>query len=148
MSDSDNNTAITPRKHGFQPDNPGRPRGSQNKRTQFLSAIGQANADEIVKKTVELARLGRQWACEAVLSRLYPPPRARLVQFPLPPLNTLADLTAAIGAVLEGVAAGQLTIEEGDMLASILERHGKAISDAEIERRLEALEAAEQRRAA
>jgi hypothetical protein len=47
----------------------------------------------------------------------------------LPQLDTLADVQAAIAAVLQGVANGQLTIEEGDMLANILERHGKAISD-------------------
>jgi hypothetical protein len=41
-----------------------------------------------------------------------------------------------------------LTIEEGDMLANILERHGKAINDAEIERRLAALEADAERRVA
>jgi hypothetical protein len=46
------------------------------------------------------------------------------------------------------VAAGQLTIEEGDQLANILERHGKAINDQEIEARLAALEAAEDGRAA
>jgi hypothetical protein len=125
----------------------GRP-GRPNKSAQFLNAIGKANADAIVKKTVELAREGKQWAAEAVLSRIYPPLRSRLVQFPLPPLNSLADVSAAIAAVLQGVAAGQLTIEEGDMLANILERHGKAINDAEIERRLAALEVAELRRAA
>jgi hypothetical protein len=146
MSDIDKNTSITPRKYGFQPGNSGRPRGSQNKRTQFLTAIGQSNADEIVKKTVELARSGRQWACEAVLARLYPPLRSRLVRFPLPELASLADVQAAIASVLQGVAAGQLTIEEGDMLANILERHGKAINDAEIERRLAALEADAERR--
>jgi hypothetical protein len=81
-----------------------------------------------------------------VLARLYPPLRSRLVRFPLPPLN-LADVTAATAAVLEGVAAGQLTIEEGDMLANILERHGKALESADIERRLKNLEDAEATRA-
>jgi hypothetical protein len=146
MSDIDKNEVVTIPKHRFQKGNSGRPPGRPNKRTQFLTAIGQSNADEIVKKTVELARLGKQWACEAVLARLYPPLRSRLVRFPLPDLASLADVQAAIAAVLQGVAAGQLTIEEGDMLANILERHGKAINDAEIERRLAALEAAEAQR--
>jgi hypothetical protein len=64
------------------------------------------------------------------------------------PLNILADVQGAIAAVLEGVAAGQLTIEEGDMLASILERHGKAIAEADLEARIAALEQAEKKRAA
>jgi hypothetical protein len=148
MSDIGKNELVTIPKHRFQKGNSGRPPGRPNKRTQFLTAIGQSNADEIVKKTVELARLGKQWACEAVLARLYPPLRSRLVRFTLPPLHTLADVTAAIAAVLQGVAGGQLTIEEGDMLANILERHGKAINDAEIERRLLALEADAERRLA
>jgi hypothetical protein len=146
MSDTDNNNALTPRKHGFQPGNPGRPKGSQNKRTQFLTAIGQANAEEIISKTVECAKQGKPWAIQLVLERLYPPMRSRLVQFPLPPLNSLADIQDAIVAVLQGVAAGQLTIEEGDQLANILERHGKAINDAEIEARLKRLEEVEARR--
>jgi hypothetical protein len=95
-----------------------------------------------VRKTVAHAKEGRQWACEAVLARLFPPLRSRLVQFPLPPLNSLADVQGAIAAVLEGVAGGLLTIEEGAQLTEILERHGRAINDAEIERRLDALERA------
>ena len=82
MSDTQKNTALIPRKAG-------RPRGSQNKKTLFLRAIGEAAADEIVKKTVEQAKLGKPWAVQAVLERLYPPMRSRLVRFPLPPLNTL-----------------------------------------------------------
>ena len=147
MSNTDNNTALIPRKRGFQKGNPGRPPGP-NKRTMFMNAIGKANAEEIIKKTVEQAKLGKPWAVQAVLERLYPPMRSRLVQFSLPPLDTLADVQTAIAAVLGGVAAGQLTIEEGDQLANILERHGKAIDNADVERRLKALEEAEERRAA
>ena len=97
MSDDNKKPPGKPFKEGHSI---GRPVGRPNKSTQFLNAIGEANADEIIKKTVEQAKLGKPWACEAVLSRIYPPPRARLVKFPLPPLNSLADVTAAIAAVL------------------------------------------------
>jgi hypothetical protein len=119
---------------------PGRPVGSQNKKTAFIKAIGEDNAEAIIKKTVELAKEGKAWAVQIVLERLYPPARNRLVQFPLPPLNTLDDVQRAIGAMLEGVAGGMLTIEEGGQLSEILERHGKAINDADLERRLETVE--------
>ena len=60
----------------------------------------------------------------------------------------VADVTAAIAAVLEGVAARQLTIEEGAMLADLLERHSTIIKNDATERRLKALEEAEAKRAA
>jgi len=145
MSDTNTN-AVVPRGKPFEKGNPGRRPGQPNKRTQFLNAIGQANAIGIISKTVECAKQGKPWAVQLVLERLYPPMRSRLVQFPLPPLNSLADIQDAIAAVLQGVAAGQLTIEEGDQLANILERHGKAINDAEIEARLKRLEDAELKR--
>jgi hypothetical protein len=82
MSDTDNNVVPTTRKHLFQKGNPGRRPGRI--RTQFLAAIGKANADAIVKKTVELALLGKQWACEAVLARLYPRRRVEPLRFRWP----------------------------------------------------------------
>jgi len=141
--------------HKFQPGhsgNPkGRPRGSKSKSTQLVERLitgNVADVKEIIDVVVREAKAGEPWAVTELLKRMWVVPRSRLVKFPLPPLGSVADVTAAIGAVLEGVANGLLTIEEGAMLADLLERHSTIIKNDAIERRLKALEAAEEKRAA
>jgi hypothetical protein len=146
--DSRNSAPKTPRGRPFSKGNPGKQVGTRSRYATLVARLASDDVKEIVAAISEKAREGDVRAAELLLRYCAPLPRSRLVKFPLPPLNTLGDVTAATAAVLQGVAAGQLTIEEGDMLANILERHGKAINDAEIEHRLAALEADAERRAA
>jgi hypothetical protein len=60
-----------------------------------------------------------------------------LVQFELPPLDTLPDIQIALNAVLQAVADGVLSIEEGENMASMLSDDARpVIGNADFERRL------------
>jgi hypothetical protein len=117
----------------------GRPRG-KSKSTQLMEAIVTADPaalKEIGAKVVEKAKAGSPWACQLIFDRLWPLPRGRLVQFELPPLDTLSDIQTALNAVMQAVANGTLTIEEGENMASMITDYAKpVIENVDFERRL------------
>jgi hypothetical protein len=127
----------------FQPGNKygkGRPEGSRNKATITLQSLLDEEGEAITRKAIELAKKGDSTAMRLVIERLIPPTRERRVSLPLPMVTTAADTTAALGAVLEGVARGELTPSEGQALAGLLESQRRNIETLDLESRLAAIE--------
>jgi hypothetical protein len=121
MSDDRNLPTNTPKR--FQSGSKlGRPKGWANRHSQLVARLATENVAEVVTAIIEKAKEGDTRAAELVLRYAAPLPRSRLVRFPLPPLDTLADVQRAIAAVLEGAAGGSLTIEEACIeIAAILD---------------------------
>jgi hypothetical protein len=90
---------------------------------------------------VQKALEGDTKAAEWVAARAFP--KTRLVQFELPDIQSAADAEKALGAVLQAVAAGKLSVEEGDKLAGTIGRLGESVHMRLVEDRLNALEAAQ-----
>ena len=136
---------------GWQPGqsgNPaGKPKGARHAALVALDAIGADGAAEIMAAVVRAAHGGDMRAADILLRRLWPERKGRPVAFPLPELRTAADVVAALGAVVQAVAHGDLSPEEGLGVAGLMELHRKAIETAEFERRLAALEGAANARA-
>jgi hypothetical protein len=128
----------------FKSGNRGRPVGSKGKATLLMEAIKNSDPDalqSIVNKTVEAAKAGKPWAVQLLMDRLFPVPRGRLVEFPMPALNTLADIKEVIGAVLQAASDGILTVEEAGMLAATIDRYAVPIIEAsDVDARLKLLE--------
>lgn len=72
-----------------------------------------------------------------------PPRRDAPVAFDLPPLETARDAARAAGAVLEAVAAGDLTPTEGAHLVALVEAWRRALETSDLEARVAALEGGE-----
>jgi hypothetical protein len=128
----------------------GRPRGSRSrpKANALMDRLAKAHAPEIkeiFEMTVKMAKEGKPWAVEAILARVWPAPKERTVRFELPPILTAADAEAAIGAVLQAVAAGFVSPTEGDKIVSIIQTKAEATHMREIEDRMTALEQAQPR---
>ena len=85
-------------------------------------------------------------AARLVLDRIAPPRKGRPVVFDLPEVETAADVLTALGSVVQAVAAGDLTPDEGLTVAGLLEAKRKAIETVEIERRIAVLEEKEPQR--
>ena len=68
------------------------------------------------------------------------PKNGRAVQMHMPPIAVPGDIVAALGAVAEAVATGELSPEEGAAVAGILEAQRRAVETAEMEARITALE--------
>ena len=79
-------------------------------------------------------------AARLVLDRVLPPRKGGTVRFDLPAVSTPADVLAALGAVLAAVGRGELTPDEGCIIASLLETKRKALETVELEGRVAALE--------
>jgi hypothetical protein len=109
----------------FTAGNPGRPAGSRNKANALIQAINDTDPEAlktIAEKVITKAKEGTPWAVELLFSRLWPEPKPRdpMVSFELPPLDKLDDVKGAIDAVLQAVAAGQISIAEGQAMCSMI----------------------------
>ncbi len=127
----------------FKPGNPGGPgrrEGSRNKATLLLDALADGEAETILSKQIEKAKEGDQRAAEFILGRAWPARRGRPVSIELPKVETAADIVKAIGALADAVAIGDLSPEEGEAVASILDAKRKAIETTDVLARIEALE--------
>jgi hypothetical protein len=128
---------------GFMPDNLPTPRRRTPATARQLEEAGKAISRNIVQVTnimVQKALEGDVKAAEWVASRAFP--KTRLCVFELPTIESAADAEKALGCVLAAVAAGKLSVEEGDKLAGTISKLGDAVHQRLIEERLSALEAA------
>ena len=100
----------------FQPGqsgNPaGRPRGSRNRRTIIVEKLFDDSAGELTTAAISRATGGDPAALRACMDRVAPRLRHRPLDFPRPPLVTLADTPVAIAAIAQGLAQGELDREE------------------------------------
>jgi hypothetical protein len=137
---------MTTRKSGrdtagrFGPGNPGKPRGARHKATQVALALLDGEAGALTRKAVEMALAGDTTALRLCLERIAPPRRDAPVQFTLPRMETARDAARAAGAVLEAVAAGELTPNEGAHLMALVETYRRTLETTELEARVAALE--------
>jgi hypothetical protein len=129
--------------HRFEPGNKhgmGRPQGSRNKATIALQALLDSEGEQVTRKAIELALAGDSTALRLVVERLIPPTKERPLNLTLPKVTTAADTVAAIGAVLEAVARGELAPGEGQQLAALIDSARRNIETAELEQRIRNLE--------
>ena len=118
----------------------GRRPGSRNRATLIAEILLQGQSEALMQKAVERALEGSDLALKLCLDRILAPRRERTVQFALPPIESPADLAAALGAVTAAVADGALTPGEACDLSQVAATFIKAIETADFERRLQAIE--------
>lgn len=124
----------------FGPGNPGRPRGARHKATLAAMALLDGEAEALTRQAVTMALGGDTTALRLCLERIAPPRKDSPVQFDLPPMQSAADAAKAAGAVLDAVAAGELTPTEGAHLMGLVEGYRRALETSELEARVTALE--------
>lgn len=133
-------TSTRTRGKPFEPGNPGKPKGARHRTTKAVEALLDGEAEEITRKAIEAAKAGDMAAIKLCLDRIAPAQRERTVQFTMPPLTGAADLPAAVAAIFEAVAAGDLTPSEATQLAALVEAFRKQTETAELEARIKSLE--------
>jgi hypothetical protein len=132
--------ARKPRGKPFQKGNPGKPVGARHAATKAAQALFDGEAEALTRKAIDQAKAGDMTALKLCLDRLVPVRRERTISFDLPKVAGAADHPGALLAVLEAVAAGDLTPGEAQALAGILKEHRAAIETAELASRLDVLE--------
>jgi len=123
----------------FQPGqsgNPaGRPRGSRNKATIIAEQLLDDSAGELTTAAIKRATEGDPAALRACLDRIAPRLRHRPLDFDLPPLVTLADAPVAIAAIAQGLAHGELDLDQATLLMRIVREFAQALAAVEREKR-------------
>src|SRR3984893_17507170 len=75
------------------------------------------------------------------IERILPQCRERTVKFVLPPIESAADIAAAMKAVTSALAAGMITPGEAATIAAVVDIFVRAIETSDFERRLQLVEA-------
>jgi Family of unknown function (DUF5681) len=119
----------------------GKPKGARHRSTLAAEALLDGEAEQLMRKAVELALGGDTVALRLCLDRIIPPRRERPVRFRLPPLQSAADAAGAMAAITAAVAAASLTPGEAAELSKIVEAYVKALEASEFDQRLRAVEA-------
>ena len=111
----------------------GKPPGTRNKATMLAEKLMQDDARDIVRVVLEAAKGGDMTAARLVLERIAPVRKGRPVYFDLPPVNTAADIAAAMAALTTAMASGDLTPDEAATVASVLEMRRQTLEVGEFE---------------
>lgn len=118
----------------------GRPPGTRNRALLALDALLDGEAEAITRKAIEEAKAGNPIALRMCLDRVAPARKDRPITFDLPAIATTADLTKATGALLAGVAAGEITPSEAAEFGKVIDVHLRAIDAMDVSERLAKME--------
>src|SRR5581483_10496163 len=118
----------------------GRPVGSRNKTTILIQSILAERAEELIQKAVALALEGDPIALRLCIERLFPPCKDRPIHVELPATDGTRQLLETSHTVLAAIAAGEITPNEGQMLANVLSAQIEIVNAEDIDRRLKELE--------
>ena len=146
MSDnSDNPSKNDPEKDDgrFKPGwkgGPGRPQGSRNAATLALDKLAEGEGEALLKKVMEEAKGGDMRAAEIILARIWPVRKGRPVALDLPAMESAADVVKALSVVAGSMASGEITPEEAQAVAAVLEGKRRAVETVALEARIAALE--------
>ncbi len=121
----------------------GKPKGSLNKVTLAVQSLLDNEAEGLTRKAIELALEGDLVAVKLCLDRIIPVRKSRPINIDLPAVDTCAGISQAQAVVVQVVADGEITPDEGQVLSSILEARRKSIETADHEARLSKLEGLE-----
>lgn len=135
------NNAQKTRGRPFPKGNPGRPKGARNKATLAAEALLDGEAEALTRRAIEMALAGDAGALRLCLERILPPRKARPVIIDLPEPRTGEDIAKGMASLVQAVARGELTPDEGQTISGILEAQRRAIETRDLEGRLWALEA-------
>ncbi len=128
----------------FQPGqsgNPaGKPRGARHKTTLAVQALLDGEAETITRKVIEAAKSGDMAAIRLVLERILPARKDAPISLSLPQVNSIEDIAISMAAVMQAVGNGELTPQEGQAVASLLEQQRKCMETSVLERKLESFQ--------
>lgn len=100
----------------------------------------EADGEKLIEAIKRRALKSNSTAMKLCMERLLPRVKAENTRFRLPPVVTAADLTAAISAITQAVAEGELSAAEGESVARIIETQRRNIEVAQFDARIRILE--------
>ena len=128
----------------FKPGQSGNPagkrRGTRSHATRLVERLIEGEAEGLVQTAIDLAKERNIDALRLCISRLCPPRRSRAIKIKFSTIHNAEDVKKVHFEVLQAVASGKITPEEGATIAGLLESTRKAIETSEHENRISELE--------
>ena len=118
----------------------GKKPGTRHKATMLAERLLDGQAEELIQQCVQKALDGDSTAMRLCIERLVPPRKDRPVSLDLPQMKCVEDTIKAMAVISSGVADGELTPSEGQVLSGMVENYRKAIETTELEERISNLE--------
>ena len=118
----------------------GRPKGSRNKSTSVVQQLLEEHSEPIGRKCVIEALKGNPAALKLCMERLAPVRHDAPVRVKLPIVSTAQDVSTAEQKVIQSIASGNITPNQGESIANTLEKRRKTIETVDMQARLERLE--------
>jgi hypothetical protein len=114
--------------------------GSRHKVTLAIECLLEGEAEKLTRKCVEMAMAGDTTAMKLCLERLLPACKDRSVRLKVPEVEGVQGLVKTMVALLEAVAAGELTPAEAGEVAKLVEAHRRTVETVELDERLQRIE--------
>jgi hypothetical protein len=127
----------------FVKGNGGRRHGSKNKNSVILEALSDSEKEQLVRKGIELAKAGDVSMLKFFLSRILP--RERPIRIDLPRMEFADDAVETLGLIVGAVSEGSISPGEGADVANLVNSYTRAIDNADLVKRMDALEAPDER---
>ncbi len=128
----------------FEPGQSGNPagmsKGMRHRATLAMEALLDGEAETLARKAIELACGCDTVALRLCLDRLAPVRKDRHAVFDRPAIDTTADLPKATNALLQAIAAGELTPSEAADIGVAVDAHVRAIEVTDLHQCLARLE--------
>jgi hypothetical protein len=134
------NNAAKTRGRPFQAGNPGKPVGARHRATLAAEGLLAGQVEALTQKAVQAALQGDMAAMRLCLERVAPVRKGATIRIELPYVIDINTLNNALNSVIQGVAIGELTTDEGAAVAGLLEAKRRVIETQELEARIKALE--------
>jgi hypothetical protein len=100
----------------------------------------QTELKELIRKAIENALEGDPVSLKLCIEWLFPPCKDHPIHLTLPRTNSAPRISEALSIVLEAIGEGEITPNEGQMVANVLTAQIEIINTEEIDRRLKELE--------
>lgn len=118
----------------------GKPKGVRHTATQISYALFEGNLEEVLATVLERAKGGDMAACRMIIDKVLPNTKDRAIDLDLPLINNLSGVGDAQAIILRAVATGNITPNEGERIAAIVEARRRSIETIDLEARISHLE--------
>ena len=118
----------------------GKAPGTRHRVTRAVEALLEGQYEALTQAAITKALEGDGVALRLCLDRIAPPRRDAPISITLPPVTSAADAVAASSALLDAVAAGEVTPGEAGPVMALLVSHKGIVEAGDLERRIAALE--------
>jgi hypothetical protein len=118
----------------------GRPRGARNKKTLALEALLDGESEALLRRLIDLAKMGDDLAMRLCVERMLAPQRERPVPLKLPRIESDQDARRASAEVMDALGEGEITPKEAGHLLRAVAGTAMIMQSTEIAARLNWIE--------